>query len=363
MNLSARARLAQRRPHRLGRPGDRHQDGPGDVGVARARAHPAERIAQPRARAAAIRGTTSTSTRSTPAPPATCCCPRATPGRCTTSTCTPARFSWRLGGAHSSFKLGPGTRFYWQHDAEFQPGGLISVFDNGSDPPKEKQSRGLLLRARLRQPHGHARQAVHQPAPDAARLEPGQHARACPAATGCWATAGCRTSPSSTPPARCCSTARSARTCRTSGPTCRRGAASPRARRRSRRSPPAPAALTVEASWNGATERRLLARARGRLAELARAGRDRARAAAFRRRIPRPARAPTSRCRRSTPPARSSAPRRRSRLSARAHGLEPWLQRGAPCAVARGSDARVRVRSFAPRRGGRGARRARRVEK
>jgi hypothetical protein len=52
---------------------------------------------------------------------------------------------WRLGGSHSSFKLGAGTRFYWQHDSEWQPGGLISVFDNGSDPPKEKQSRGLLL--------------------------------------------------------------------------------------------------------------------------------------------------------------------------------------------------------------------------
>ncbi len=57
---------------------------------------------------------------------------------------------WRLGGSHSSFKLGPDVRFYWQHDAEFQPGGLISVFDNGSDPPKEKQSRGLLLRPDLR---------------------------------------------------------------------------------------------------------------------------------------------------------------------------------------------------------------------
>lgn len=52
---------------------------------------------------------------------------------------------WRLGGAHSNFKLGAGTRFYWQHDAEWQPGGEISLFDNGSDPPKEKQSRGLLL--------------------------------------------------------------------------------------------------------------------------------------------------------------------------------------------------------------------------
>ncbi len=52
---------------------------------------------------------------------------------------------WRLGGDHSSFKLGSGTHTYWQHDAEWQPGGLISVFDNGSTPPMEKQSRGLLL--------------------------------------------------------------------------------------------------------------------------------------------------------------------------------------------------------------------------
>lgn len=52
---------------------------------------------------------------------------------------------WRLGGSHSSFKLGSGTRFYWQHDAEWQPGGMISLFDNGAVPPKEKQSRGLLL--------------------------------------------------------------------------------------------------------------------------------------------------------------------------------------------------------------------------
>jgi len=55
-------------------------------------------------------------------------------------------FNWQLGGGHSTFKLGPGTRTYWQHDAEWQPGGLISVFDNGSTPPKEKQSRGVLLK-------------------------------------------------------------------------------------------------------------------------------------------------------------------------------------------------------------------------
>jgi hypothetical protein len=56
-------------------------------------------------------------------------------------------FNWLFGdGRRSSFKLGPGVRFYWQHDAEFQPGGLISVFDNASDPPKQKESSGLLLR-------------------------------------------------------------------------------------------------------------------------------------------------------------------------------------------------------------------------
>ena len=51
---------------------------------------------------------------------------------------------WRLGGS-TELQAGPGAQFYWQHDAEFQPGGLMSLFDNGSDPPKEKQSRGLVL--------------------------------------------------------------------------------------------------------------------------------------------------------------------------------------------------------------------------
>ncbi len=55
-------------------------------------------------------------------------------------------FRWRIGGPRSSFRAGPGTRFYWPHDAEFHPGGLVSLFDNGSAPPKEQHSRGLLLR-------------------------------------------------------------------------------------------------------------------------------------------------------------------------------------------------------------------------
>jgi hypothetical protein len=55
-------------------------------------------------------------------------------------------FNWQLGGPHSTFKLGRGARTFFQHDAEFQQGGLISVFDNGATPVKEKQSRGVLLK-------------------------------------------------------------------------------------------------------------------------------------------------------------------------------------------------------------------------
>ncbi|HEV3282725.1 MAG TPA: arylsulfotransferase family protein [Solirubrobacteraceae bacterium] len=56
------------------------------------------------------------------------------------------RIRWRVGGRSSSLAIGAGAGFYWQHDSELQPGGLISLFDNGSEPPREHQSRGLLLR-------------------------------------------------------------------------------------------------------------------------------------------------------------------------------------------------------------------------
>ncbi len=55
-------------------------------------------------------------------------------------------FNWQLGGPHSTFKLEPGARTWFQHDAEWQQGGLISAFDNGATPVEEKQSRGVLLR-------------------------------------------------------------------------------------------------------------------------------------------------------------------------------------------------------------------------
>ena len=58
------------------------------------------------------------------------------------------RILWTLGGKHSSFKMGPGTQFHWQHDARMQRDGTITLFDDGSDGPQTnaKQSRALRIR-------------------------------------------------------------------------------------------------------------------------------------------------------------------------------------------------------------------------
>jgi hypothetical protein len=55
------------------------------------------------------------------------------------------RILWRLGGNRSSFKMGPGTRTAWQHDARMLAGGEITLFDDGANPPIHKQSRGLRI--------------------------------------------------------------------------------------------------------------------------------------------------------------------------------------------------------------------------
>jgi Arylsulfotransferase (ASST) len=52
---------------------------------------------------------------------------------------------WRLGGRHSSFKMGPGTGTAWQHDPRELPDGSISIFDNGAAPTAHNQSRGLVV--------------------------------------------------------------------------------------------------------------------------------------------------------------------------------------------------------------------------
>jgi Arylsulfotransferase (ASST) len=55
------------------------------------------------------------------------------------------RVRWQLGGKHSSFAMGPGTRTAWQHDARQQPDGTITFFDNGATPNKHPQSRAIQL--------------------------------------------------------------------------------------------------------------------------------------------------------------------------------------------------------------------------
>jgi hypothetical protein len=53
---------------------------------------------------------------------------------------------WRLGGKKSSFTMGKGTNFEWQHDARRQADGTITLFDNGAAPPVEKFTRILVLK-------------------------------------------------------------------------------------------------------------------------------------------------------------------------------------------------------------------------
>src|SRR5919206_435898 len=50
---------------------------------------------------------------------------------------------WRLGGKRSDFKLGPGTRVAWQHDARLHPDGTLTIFDDGAAPAVEKNSRAV----------------------------------------------------------------------------------------------------------------------------------------------------------------------------------------------------------------------------
>jgi hypothetical protein len=59
---------------------------------------------------------------------------------------TSGRIHWVLGGKFSSFRLGTGTRFWYQHDARLQADGRLTLFDDGGMPFREPESRGLTLR-------------------------------------------------------------------------------------------------------------------------------------------------------------------------------------------------------------------------
>jgi Arylsulfotransferase (ASST) len=56
---------------------------------------------------------------------------------------------WRLGGNSSSFKMGPGTRMAWQHDARKLANGELTFFDDGANPPIHSQSRAIHIKLDL----------------------------------------------------------------------------------------------------------------------------------------------------------------------------------------------------------------------
>ena len=56
------------------------------------------------------------------------------------------QITWRLGGKHSSFHMGPGTSTAWQHDPREVASDEISIFDNGASPAVRGQSRGIVVR-------------------------------------------------------------------------------------------------------------------------------------------------------------------------------------------------------------------------
>jgi hypothetical protein len=52
---------------------------------------------------------------------------------------------WRLGGKRSTFALGAGVQFAYQHNAEWLPDGNISLFDDEGAPPVNPPSRGEIV--------------------------------------------------------------------------------------------------------------------------------------------------------------------------------------------------------------------------
>jgi hypothetical protein len=60
------------------------------------------------------------------------------------------RVMWRLGGKKSTFALGPGVAFAYQHNAQWLPNGDISLFDDEGAPPVAPPSRGEIVKLDLK---------------------------------------------------------------------------------------------------------------------------------------------------------------------------------------------------------------------
>jgi hypothetical protein len=60
------------------------------------------------------------------------------------------RLIWTLGGKSSSFRMGPGTGFRWQHDAHLNGHGLLTLFNDGPDQRSQSSALELKLDASRR---------------------------------------------------------------------------------------------------------------------------------------------------------------------------------------------------------------------
>ena len=76
------------------------------------------------------------------------------------------RVIWRMGGKRSNFRLGPKTRFSWQHDARQPTPDTITLFDDGAgERATESQSRGVVLGVDFRRRTINLDRAYHHPTP------------------------------------------------------------------------------------------------------------------------------------------------------------------------------------------------------
>jgi hypothetical protein len=77
---------------------------------------------------------------------------------------TSGRIAWTLGGKASTFRLGPGARFFFQHDARLLRGDRVSLFDDEAGPPIEApSSRGLVLALNMRHRTAHVAHQYKRP--------------------------------------------------------------------------------------------------------------------------------------------------------------------------------------------------------
>jgi hypothetical protein len=90
------------------------------------------------------------------------------------------RILWRLGGKRGDFRLGAGATFSWQHNALPAGGGLLRLFDNGTDGLSTQRPASRVVWLRLDPAAGTAalvRQLVH---PDGVSVPAMGNAQALP---------------------------------------------------------------------------------------------------------------------------------------------------------------------------------------